>query len=918
MQAARLVVLSDPEGISGKEEFRLPAGTLLMDWLIGKYGADGFNVPTTVFSGGLTEQHIIDLNNHCDDGLPVIADELITIVHRPQGTNLALALLHSVVASLVVSSLVPEVEIPEFETPTESSNNSLTGQTNIARPLQRIPDLFGKNKVYPDLITRTYFEFIGNVKYQTEYLCVGRGEFLLEDPRSGDTPIPNISGASFVQFEPFTRPAQLLNVLESNEVNGQQIFGPGEPVFEAENADVQFFESNLIVSTDIKMNELSKALPGDAFTIAGAVSTGSSVVGSSDIDFAGSTITSTSVDLDGFSSGDILVITATASNNVTVEMASGDIDTITCIDPITGDPISFVTESGTSAAITSAFDNDGTFTLDTFSITVVPDGDDIYQITTVENTIDTTPPLFNADFISVLDKPSTVGPFVVPSLPEQAWVDIAFPRGLSTDNNNAYEVKFKFHLQKLDSNGDPDGAVSTTQDTFIGDQTSTLTFTHKIIPASPGSAYEMSIERLTLNTSQFNQSKWARLAGVENFTQSHFGNVTTVLVTTIATEQATSIQRREFNAISTRKLVTYDRVNDTMTSNTAATARMADAAVNILTDPFMGNKPLSQIDLEALYDIQDRLDADAVYGDLLGRFCYSFSNDKTPVGDELKTCLNAARCFAYREGDIVRFARDEIQPTRKTIFNRRNKKPSSSKRNTVFSKPSDNNAIEINWQGEDTGTGNTIKFPEDGSGTVFKKIDAAGIKNYDQAWNRGFFEFLKLKHERTTLELVSTNEGYLVDLNDRVGNVDGINIDDQAGEVVATSGFQNLTIHTSERIDFKGSPNSTVILRNDDGSVSDAIACVPIIGDERGFVLSISPNFTVFIRGTNGYQVGTIYNFGHDSNQNAKDFKVLDIQPVDDGYVRLKLINYAPEIYAPDLLPAVVNYSKTEYSEEYS
>ena len=74
-----------------------------------------------------------------------------------------------------------------------SSNNALQGRTNASRPGERIADIRGFVRAYPDLLM-DYRIFKDRTEYEVQFLCVGVGEYQLEDVRDGITPSANISG----------------------------------------------------------------------------------------------------------------------------------------------------------------------------------------------------------------------------------------------------------------------------------------------------------------------------------------------------------------------------------------------------------------------------------------------------------------------------------------------------------------------------------------------------------------------------------------------------------------------------------------------------------------------------------------------------------------------------------------------------
>ena len=210
-------------------------------------------------------------------------------------------------------------------------------------------------------------------------------------------------------------------------------------------------------------------------------------------------------------------------------------------------------------------------------------------------------------------------------------------------------------------------------------------------------------------------------------------------------------------------------------------------------------------------------------------------------------------------------------------------------------KPNDPDGVLLEWSDESTGEAGTIAMPETSTPTSPTTIKAAGIRNYEQAWNRARFEYLRILYQRQKVTTQVTSEGLLVDLGARVANVDGTLISAQGGEVKAISG---LTITTNERIDFESMASGTIILRDNDGSVSSPIN-VTAGATEKELILASLP-FGITLRGEDNYQVGTLYTFSPNSDHTAQDYAVQAIRPSSDGYVSVDMVNYTDAIYAPD------------------
>jgi len=827
--SANIIIHHDPEGMYKRECLSVPDDTVLLDFLIEQYEITGFTTPTAMFLGDILPDNVIDqtdfhaMNRILKDG------DIINVVHRPQGW---VEFIYAVIAVVVAVALAPDiapppqVENPNFPKTNESPNNRLTGQTNVARPLSRIPDVYGTVRAYPDLGTSTITEYINHIKHVTEYLIIGRGEYDLADLKSGETLITDIASASSITYGPNVLIPELLNIAESNEVNGQEVKAP--------NSGDGFSTS----ARDVIFSSTSKTL----------TTTGDPNIG-----------------LSGFSA-------------ITV---------------------------GDQFTITGSTSNDGTYTLASYTSRFFPsepgfNAREIVSIGVVEAVTDET----NVNFITFGDVNigDVIGPYNVPGETEEIWIDITCPRGLSDrrggGTGNA-TVLFDFILHEVSSTG----AIISTETWPVKVQDNTLDqrfYTFKFTPAIPGATYKATLKR-TSNTiddsAHYDTVKWSRLAGVGKLIDFDQGNVTSIVLTTVATEQATKSQQRKFNVMATRKLRTYTVSGGVIVPALTGTTRFADALLEHMTNSFIGDKATTEIDLDSLYTIQEALDVDPIYGTTLGRFSYSFSSDKASVKDELLVIANAARVYIVKTGNSLSFSRDEIRTTRTTLFNTRTKKPKTEKKTRRLQKPGGFDGVELQWVEETTGTPFIVNFPDPVTAINPKRIDAAGIRNFNQAWNRAKIEFLKLKLQRETLEFESTKEGLISPVGDRVANADGTDVKTQSGEIKSISGFD---VETYQPMDFDGNPDAQVILRNENAAVDAEITVTPRLDGIDGFILGSMPSFTIRVRGDLNYQVGTLYTFALTGEQKIKDYIIQSITPKNDSFVKVKLTNYNPLVYGPD------------------
>lgn len=103
-----------------------------------------------------------------------------------------------------------------------SPTYSLQAQGNMARLDAAIPEQFGRLACYPDFAAQPYVEYAGNEQYLYQLLCIGRGEYDIEQIRIEDTPITNFEEIQTEIIGPHAACTLFpTNVDTSGEVSGQ-------------------------------------------------------------------------------------------------------------------------------------------------------------------------------------------------------------------------------------------------------------------------------------------------------------------------------------------------------------------------------------------------------------------------------------------------------------------------------------------------------------------------------------------------------------------------------------------------------------------------------------------------------------------------------------------------------------------------
>lgn len=121
------------------------------------------------------------------------------------GDPFTLGVIAAVIA--VGTAIYTYVNMPDMSAPQDTSgspNNSLAQRQNKHRVGERVPDIYGKRKVIPDLISSIYRYYQDNVQVEECLLSIGNGHFEINQDtiNEGETPINTIEGASVSIYSP--------------------------------------------------------------------------------------------------------------------------------------------------------------------------------------------------------------------------------------------------------------------------------------------------------------------------------------------------------------------------------------------------------------------------------------------------------------------------------------------------------------------------------------------------------------------------------------------------------------------------------------------------------------------------------------------------------------------------------------------
>lgn len=783
-----LIIWRDPRGVMGKDIHELDNSLSLQENISRHFpkGLDA-NTASVTLNGRKINPLEIDLSRKATQL------DRMEIIIRQQATGLIVGAVIAAVAAVAVVILMPKPTIPnDLGSQKDSPNNDLTGQTNIARLYQAIPDIYGKVRAFPDLVEPSLSEYVDNIKNITEVLCIGIGNYLIENVKYADTLLSTISGASYEIFNPGDIIPTIYDAAESPDVDGQEITPPnlGDSVlYTAETTDVISLSYSGKIAT-------IRILKSDEFDYFYDKSKPINVRFTVDVKYKIANPDGTTSDAGGqFELSGILV-------------GMG------------------ISDDGSIVTPEEYYD---------ISVNAVSPGNDFPVDGEVQGT-----------YLKLEDMEALyVGPFIMASDSDQLWYNVIFQRGL---NGSA---DFTAEWWQVDSNNDEiPGTNQSESFTYSADTYEGQYYTRKIIPLAGRGRYAFRIVRTNNGSDQLtDQAKLEEVYSVQ-VRNNVVAEDTLIRCVTTATEQATGIKDRKFNAEVTRKTITWDGSQIVNTLNPSRD--FADAVLHSFVK--IAGRDASELDLEELYAISASIKAK---NERLGWFDFSFDDMDISLGQRMQSICNAARVTVFRDGLKWRFVREEKKDLISAQFDARNLANDDTGGTLQYKGhlPTSYDGIELEWvDATDTNDDGTdkkayIRLRIDAANKQIleegairpNKIQLAGCRNRDQAMNRAQLEARRLIYQRTAVEDVALSDANMVQLGDRVRWADVYDEAVASGEILQINGN---VFSTSETLIFEAGVTYKVSITDQYGYPSQWITAIPANNDPSAFQASFSNAYT--------------------------------------------------------------------------
>lgn len=713
------------------------------------------------------------------EAFPLPCDRLI-MRNRPLGVETLVIGLIAVAASVAVSFLFKPDPFGYDETTSKSSNNSFSGQTNAPRAYQAQPDIFGRVRAYPDIVSPAVVEYVDNNRTLKHYFWLSRGSIEVSDVRYADTDIGDYTNSQYFVYDNSPIPT-VIEQFANAAVDNNIIIGVNEGVGTG-NAFTEPVQSGTVEAggdLDFIVNETAGVITVYNDFVAGNVN--AKVTYSYTNPFGGQSTVDT----------------------------TGTIQSVTVIPPVLPDTITkyqFVISTSSSGSIFGA-DLDGNVSVET------------------------------------LEK-ITVGPFTMPVDAEQIWYNVTFVRGLKgradfeaewwAIDGNGDEIIGSRQSETFFYEGDTADQKYFTRKLTPAYGLARYRFQ---IKRTNDANIENYLDQATLESLFSVRIKTNVLYQINGI------GGTAIVVESTATDTSTSSGQLKFNCIAERKVITVNNdgtINNTLTKSrricdSVAHHMIVDGSVSPSKIDLKGLVDIQNAITPASFGYFDYTfdDANVPLGDRITTMC--------DVGRILVNREGSKYVFVRDEAQSAPVAVFDRRTTAGAEYNLTISPTNTDGKDCVqveWVDVDDSNTkryINVSWD-------STLNKPKHGYGINARKVTLNGCSNYEQALDRAELEMRKLVYQREYVTDTALNDAEYTWRGDRVRWIDAADVGVSSGEIVGYNA-ENGIYYTSEECDFSDElAQYKVAITDKFGYASSFFSATPVSGKKKAFhALAVEP-----------------------------------------------------------------------------
>lgn len=756
-----------------KERHNLDAGTKFLPWLEDA----GLHQDIEIVRNSKKLQDDDEVDFELEE------NDLIRIFDQPKGGGLVGTLLNPLdhlnpikFTQKILSSLIKQPNLGSGADNSKTSpNNSLKGQTNIARNGEAKPDNYGQIRSYPDLIQESIFEYVSNEKYVTEWMNFGLGKYDVSSVRYSESNIGSLAGASYQIYQPAEVIPTIYEGFGFDDVDGQEIPGPNE----SGDFPIETASANVVVQGVFSGGQLLMRINKQ-----------------NEFDYFYNLTLPHSVTFT------INVTYATASGNVTKD----------------------VTMSGNIISVSTT--NDGSITPQVYYTFIISNLGGADAATTPQTaTVNTT------KFILNDNEALLIGPVFSPVASAQLWVHMQSQLGPTSGTTNWITTIWKVNENNEQIAGTQQ-EFSYSVDNPLKETTKTFYNTYKLFPSAGFGRYAITFRR-TNNSNGANVLKVEEIHAVNQRNNVSYPSDTIVTVRVRATENATGSRDRKYNALITRHTITYNLQSRAVDYTLRPSRSFADSVLH--TWLVMGKQPESSIDIYELYSISNALtdvrlgyfdytfdDEDISLGSRVQTICdaatvTAFWDDGVLSFTRDEKKANAATVFnrANTKAQGLTLSYDMTLPGGFDGVEVQYKNPTTNKQ--AF--------IRYKIVGSVISEGQPVKA---------KKFDMLYVRNSYQARDRAIKEVRRLLYSRISTSITALADGEWINVGEMVQVSDMYDVNQQDGYITERLGDQ---FDTSERINFDG--EMYVVVTDSNGAPTQRVRANPRPDTAFGFIAAV-------------------------------------------------------------------------------